>query len=344
MELRWGAIAVWVLALAMSGPAAAEAPAVPEPELIQALAACDAQHEPDACYRAAIDRFQDRIPLEQMAAVIERARPTCHSEAHELGRLAYARLGGLDPATAACSRSCASGCFHGVVAAHFTDHLAGASPAALRREMVAICGRPEVLQLHRKGSCAHAMGHVGLIVGAGQLEPALDLCGGFNPGALRDYCARGVFMEHRGGHSGGHASEDDLHSPCARFPRHAEACYRYQIAYMATRLKLERGLAAVAPLAAECRRPATAGVRRGCFRGIGFYFWPLVVNQPQALPQVCAAGSRGERAACVAGAVEKLKDYDLERGRQACAGLTAAQRPGCVHALERGFYALSDDP
>jgi len=73
--------------------------------------------------RALYDEYLDVIGANGILDGIEHVWPRCHEEAHDAGRVIFARVRDLGSSLRICADRCTTGCMHGVL----TEALAGAT-------------------------------------------------------------------------------------------------------------------------------------------------------------------------------------------------------------------------
>ena len=103
---------------------------------------------------------------------IERVWPKCHSEAHDLGKVIFARIREVGMSLRVCGDRCNSGCMHGVLMEAFAT-IGKASPhhmdlGVLRPAINDLCQRnPVMTASYSPGDCAHGVGHALMLLRAG---------------------------------------------------------------------------------------------------------------------------------------------------------------------------------
>ena len=209
------------------------------------------------------------------------------------------------------------------------------SPAEVQGELHSFCEGDLMSGLHRRGNCAHALGHAMMVVSGRDVGSSLEACSTYSNAAMGYYCATGVYMEYFTD-----PEELDLevllnlHYPCDKQTPYPAACYRYKSPLMLRALKGDG-----AALTKECLGLSGAR-RRGCFHGLGIAHLPLVFDHPAKLAQVCGQGSRDDRLLCVEGVVEKLADYDEDVARRSCSSLGGELAKVCNTAAAEKMYRL----
>lgn len=178
-------------------------PAAFGPEVAEAHAACARRGEDEkrACYEEALTR---RIAaegpdaalamLEGLSEVDGDAARDGHHHAHHIGLEAY-RLGdGLAEVFPRCTEAFASGCYHGVIQAHFLAHGAeGVDDAVLRETCEPYRGAAGDRWMLFQ--CLHGLGHGLALHLRGDLFEALASCDALPGRWERESCYGGAFMQ-----------------------------------------------------------------------------------------------------------------------------------------------------
>lgn len=340
MRARFG-IGAALLGLVLSAPAsiplrADPGAAVRRPDFEDALRRHTGPLRP--LYAAWVDRLGANGILD----AIEALHPQCHSEAHDLGKVLYERLGSVGEALRACDRRCHSGCMHGVLMEAFTATCS--VDGQLRFELLApaielTCRAEPMRSQYRAGDCAHGVGHALMFLSGYEVGRAVGACDGFREERMRYFCATGAYMEFV---TAGHADASltrAAFSPCDVHPYPA-ACARYLMPRLLHVELAEHGTAA--RVLALCERQA--GARRiGCIHGVGNAFMPWIARAGVGLDEVCARYEGAAAQACIEGVMERMGRYHPERARQVCAGMDPPARALCDEAVRHGMYGEDKD-
>ncbi len=281
--------------------------------------------------RAVFAKYIEALGAAAMLDALEETFSRCHHQAYDLGAVLYSSTRDLATSLEVCGRRCTGACMHGVIREAFGSK----SPAEVQGELHSFCEGDLMSGLHRKGNCAHALGHAAMVVSGQDLAKSLEACSAHPDAAMGYYCATGVYMEYFTD-----PEELDLevllnlHYPCDKQTPYPAACYRYKSPLMLRALKGDG-----AALTKECLGLSGAR-RRGCFHGLGIAHLPLVFDHPAKLAQVCGLGSRDERILCIEGVVEKLADYDEDVARRSCSSLDGELAKVCNTAAAEKMYRL----
>jgi hypothetical protein len=287
---------------------------------------------------------------------LEKANRYCHGEAHDLGKLIFARLHDVGQSLESCADACSSGCMHGVLMEFFTStestsdsthqHMAGAgqvhsaqlTAGDVAQRIPTFCESPAVTRMYGPGDCAHGVGHAAMFLSNYKIKDAMDLCERFTVYGLRFYCATGAYMEYR--IQPRFQMEYWQHGPlfpCENSPYPA-ACFRYVLT-SSIRWHYAQG-GTIETLASKCSGLA-GKFRIGCFHGIGFAHIPQLQRGQRTLAQVCGFGSRDDQTVCLEGAMEHLGQFNTSVPPERCESLTDWRRDVCRAAAARQKYDLS---
>ncbi len=308
--------------------------------------------------RALYETFLPRIGANGLRESIQAVYPTCHDEAHDLGKLIFARLRDVGASLESCADACASGCMHGVLMALFTDsasagaseyqhsaqrtgsehqHAAQVTSADVAAMIPTFCGNPALARMYSPGDCAHGVGHAAMFLSKYDIPAGIALCERFPIHALRYYCATGAYMEYR--ISPRSRSDYPIHGalhPCdkALYPA---ACFRYVMTNTIRWHYAKRGTLEM--LERECEG-LSEKYRLGCFHGIGNAHVSRIARGAITLVEVCGSGSRNDQTACVEGAMERLGKFTPAVAVERCESLTDWRRGVCQAAVTRKMYDM----
>ncbi len=290
-----------------------------------------AYHAKRASRREIFKKHLEPLGGEVILDYLEAIDPTCHAKAHPLGSAIYARTKDLGAALSICRRRCTAGCMHGVVREAFTDQ----TLEEIQGRLQEFCKSKKMLEIYKRGNCAHGLGHAIMLIAGYDLDEALDVCASFPEKPMDYYCATGAYMEYFEEAQVEEARGRSLHFPCTSERRHPAACYRYQARRMLKALSGD-----VEALAKECL--ALSGSRRlGCFHGLGVAVKFRVLRNPISLGKFCRHGTLDDQFLCIEGVIEKLADYDQDAALLACATLNETHTQVCRSAAKEKMYRLS---
>lgn len=312
-------------------------------EFLKAYRVSDQKHA-----RALYELFLPRIGANGLRQTIEAASPTCHDEAHDLGKVIFARLRDVGASLESCADACASGCMHGVLMEFFTDsgstggsghehqHSAQLTAADVAARIPTFCESQALTRMYSPGDCAHGVGHAAMFLSKYDIPAGIALCDQFPSYALRYYCATGAYMEYRLVRT---ASDLPIHGafyPCdkAAYPA---ACFRY-IQSISIGLDDTPG-GTFAKFVQHCEG-LTGKYRLGCFHGIGNAHMGRIARGRKAIADVCGAGTREDQTVCVEGAMERLGKFTPAIATRRCNSLSDWRREVCHAAASRKMYDM----
>ncbi|MEA2143449.1 MAG: hypothetical protein QOI64_1879 [Solirubrobacteraceae bacterium] len=261
-------------------------------------------------------------------------RAACHPIVHAIGHAAVARHGArLSDVYARGDPFCSAGYFHGATEQIVVDLGAERFVAAAGGLCADLGGHARHTIYHR--NCAHGIGHGFLLVLRGDLPEALQTCDTLDDPWEQRSCYGGVFMQNvmALGRSKYLRRSDPLY-PCADLAdRHRTMCYKKQAGYA---LFARNG--DIGAVFALCARVDHA-FRGACDEGLGtsvavHHLKEVFADRDlrRLTLDACALGARrADRAACVAGAVRALInfDHDVRRAAALCTTAAPALRAGC---------------
>ena len=316
-----------------------ERTALERQEFLRAYRNTDQRHA-GALYEA----FLPRIGANGLREEIQEAIPFCHAEAHDLGKVIFARLRDVGASLESCADACTSGCMHGVLMQFFAgsqsrdggghQHSMQLTAADVRGRIPTFCQSPEVTRMYRPGDCAHGVGHAVMFLSSYDIPAGIDLCERFSSEPLRYYCATGAYMEYAQTRS---ASDYSVHGglyPCqsALYPA---ACFRYVMNNTTLQHYFRGGT--LKTLERQCAG-LNGKYRLGCFHGIGFAHLERVAAGQATLAGVCGFGSRADQTVCIEGVMERLGRLNPAIAAQRCQSLIDWRRGVCDAAAARQMY------
>jgi hypothetical protein len=279
--------------------------------------------------RKVLEAWIPRLGVPGLLDALESGFPSCHDQAHELGKVAYATSRDMPGALRACQTRCVSGCMHGVLMEAFTER-----PGALRERIATLCDGDAFRRIHKKGDCVHGVGHGVAYVSDYDVPRALALCEALGERAYQYYCASGAYMQVFMTFQKQISARVD-HYPCDEAKRFAAACYRYKVFFMLARAAARgQGMEAVA---AECLG-LPSRVQPACFHGIGHASVGPVAQAPARIHEVCERGPAPAQWLCIQGVVEKLAELDEPAAQRVCAELHAKNAEVCQEATRNKLY------
>jgi len=293
--------------------------------------------------RVVFEKYFHKIGPERLIGLLEEKYPLCHNQAHDLGKVLFAETADLTTSIETCADGCSGGCFHGVLMEALKDfdpekeNESGGHVTLndLKEKMNSLCDDPTVNAIHRKGKCAHGIGHALERLSDYTIETALSHCKLFQNRMLEFYCAGGVFMEHDFVHGNAEANSKPLYYPCDTYTEFPAACYGYKTRHLIRSLGLEK-------LIKECISLEGAG-EVGCFYGIGLYHNTAVEENLKLLETLCSRGTTDDQYACIHGAIGKLTEIDIEKADAACKTILDEQREKYCEEIAR-LKAYSLEP
>lgn len=310
--------------------------------------------------RVLYERFLPRIGANGLRQSIQAVYPTCHDEAHDLGKLIFAKLRDVGASLESCADACASGCMHGVLMQLFTDsaslggaehqhlaessttgsehqHSAQVTPADVAARIPTFCERSELTRMYSPGDCAHGVGHAAMFLSKYDIPAGIDLCERFPTHALRYYCATGAYMEYRS--SPRSRADYPIHGglhPCEK-ALYPAACFRYVMTNTIRWHYAKRGT--LETLQLQCAG-LSGKFRLGCFHGIGNAHVGRIARGVITVAELCSFGSREDQTACVEGPMERLGKFTPAVAVERCESLTDWRRGVCQAAAARKMYDM----
>ncbi len=288
--------------------------------------------------RALYEEFIDVIGANGILDGIEKVYSGCHSQAHDAGKVIFARAKDISTALRICGDACYTGCMHGVLMEVFKgaegddeDHHVDIDK--LKPMLRDIClTNAEMTSSYGPGECAHGVGHSVMFLSGYLIPDALAACASFDDKKMEYYCADGAYMEYL---TAKDASDKSLFHPCDSFAYPA-TCMRTKVGLVGKKLD-KVGL----DLVAECKK-LEGRVRLGCFHGIGTSHAKIFVLGKLHIKDVCV-GSHDEQVACIEGAGEFMGKYFPENAESVCSELNSDLKNVCLTAGKHKLYSLDKD-
>lgn len=295
---------------------------------------------------ALYEQFLPRIGANGIREGIRTVYPSCHDEAHDLGKLIFARLRDVGASLESCADACASGCMHGVLMEFFTEgramdssshhHSSQLTAGQVGAQIPTFCDSPALTRMYSPGDCAHGVGHAAMFLSKYDIPAAIDLCERFPSYPLRYYCATGAYMEYRLVRTpGDYAVHGGLY-PCSSSPYPA-ACFRYVMTNTVRWQYSEGG--PIETLQRKCAE-LKGKYRLGCFHGIGNALVGRIALGRLTVADVCGFGGRDDQTVCVEGAMERLGKFTPVVAAKRCDALTDWRRGICQAAASRKMYDM----
>lgn len=275
---------------------------------------------------------------------IERVWPKCHSEAHDLGKVIFARVRDVGMALRICADRCNSGCMHGVLMEAFAT-IGKASPhhmdlSVLRPAIKDLCQRnPVMTASYSPGDCAHGIGHALMNLAGYEIPEALKACQGNENQAMEYYCATGAYMEYVTERDTKDAMTKNVLYPCDQYTYPA-ACARYKMVHVVRR-HYEAGKT-TEELRVLCSS-FTDAVRRGCFHGLGNGHMLLIAGGKIGIRPVCLSLDNVEEFVCIDGAMERMAKFHPDIAVRICDQLDGKNKATCLAAASRKMYDMKKD-
>lgn len=301
-------------------------------------------------------KYIELVPAEAILGFLEAEEATCHPQAHELGRAIFRKHKDINQALKICGNNCTNACMHGAIGDAFSDdavsHLSDShshnvshhdylpdSIDIMTDKMEAFCRQGTMAQLHKRGNCAHAMGHALMLKTDHDIGTSIKGCSHFNEPGMDYYCATGVYMQYNDNVTAKGTRNADIEQwganyPCNKFTAYPAACYRYIV----NEVKAERGLG-LEHLVILCGQLPDQ-TRAGCFHGLGAAYAPIINTYPSLLKVVCSAGNSNEQTLCIEGAIEKLADFNEQWAISTCELLDSKNKGICLAAAHGKMYRL----
>jgi hypothetical protein len=311
-------------------------------EFVKAYRTADRRHA-----GALYEKFLPRIGANGLREGIKTVLPTCHDEAHDLGKVIFSHLRDVGASLESCADACASGCMHGVLMQFFTDgrttdgsphqHSAQLTAADVASRIPTFCESQSLTRMYLPGDCAHGVGHAVMFLSKYDISAGIGLCERFPTYALRYYCATGAYMEYRLVRSPADYRTHGGLYPCdsALYPA---ACFRY-VMTNTVQWHFAKG-GTLETLESQCAG-LSGKYRLGCFHGIGNALAGRISRGRITVADVCGFGSREDKTVCVEGAMERLGKFTPAIAAERCEPLTDWRREVCQAAASRKMYDLS---
>ncbi len=296
--------------------------------------------------RSLYEEYIDVIGANGILDGIEKLWPKCHSEAHDLGKVIYAKLNNIGQSLSVCADRCYSGCMHGILMEAFSAYRVPDDPDGhidvekLKPAMAELCFRDkEMVSSYSPGDCAHGLGHALMFLSGYDVPEAVEGCELFEEPHMVYYCATGAYMEYVTENDKEDVKTQSLFYPCDEFDYPA-ACFRYKMVHVANRHYKNKGQ--VAELISECEK-FDGKFRLGCFHGLGNGHMPAIASGKMKISDVCLTGSEDEKFMCIEGSIERMAKYHRSLALRACNSLEGKHNDICMTAVGYGMYNMEKD-
>ena len=291
--------------------------------------------------RALYEEYINLIGANGILDGIEKVYNGCHSQAHDAGKVIFAKVKDVSASLRICGDSCNTGCMHGVLMEAFKtakvnddeDHI---DIDKLKPMLNEICVNNKEMQAsYGPGECAHGVGHALMFLSGYNIQNALSACANFDNKKLEYYCADGGYMEYDVVRESTDKDKSEFY-PCDTFDYPA-ACMRTKVGLVGKKLD-KVGL----DLVAECEK-LQGKVRLGCFHGIGTAHAKIFVLGKLHIKDVCGQGTADEQTACIEGAGEFIGKYFENSVAKVCGELEDIQKEICLAAGKHKLYSSDKD-
>ena len=313
-------------------------------EFLTAFKALKRRSEARPLYEAYIDS----IGANGILDMLEKANPKCHSEAHELGKVIFAKLKDIGQSLAVCANRCYSGCMHGVLMEAFANELKRNDPTGelhvnldeLKPLINELClQQKEMVSGYSPGDCGDGVGHAFMFLADYDIPKAVAACANFESKHLEYYCATGAYMEYITEHDSQDAKTKSMFYPCdeAAYPA---ACFRYKFVHV-----LKRHFAAKKSFEDSTKfcEEFAGKVRLGCVHGLGNGFMYSIYAGKVMFKAVCERWNAEEQFVCIEGVMERMAKYVPERARKVCDQLDGKNKETCLNAFNNQMYSMEKD-
>lgn len=294
--------------------------------------------------RPIYEEYIDIIGANGILDGIEKLSPKCHSEAHDLGKIIYARLKDIGKSLRVCADRCYTGCMHGVLMEAFAgvpvDEEGHVDVNALKPLMNDICFKNEqMIADYSPGECAHGIGHALMVLSGYIIPEAIELCNGYANPAMAYYCASGAYMEYVIVHDPEDAKSKSLFYPCDTYD-YPGACFWHKMLPVMTRNYKENRT--LDELRGDCEQ-LSGKFRLGCFHGLGNAHMSKIYRGKISIKEVCLHGTEEEQFVCIEGSIERMARYFEDRAVQICDQLEGKHKEVCLGAVKNKMNNVEKD-
>jgi len=294
--------------------------------------------------------------LEEMTVSDPTLLSQAHDLVHALGKYSFKHYGDAATAFSNCRETFQSGCYHGVMEAHFE-----ANPRVDPQALSQLCAgritggeQPPTLRFQ----CLHGLGHGLTFHFEHDLVKALAHCDYLLSTWDQGSCYGGAFMENailfwqqRTGGSGAvhqhvkdHKAfvkvEDPLY-PCTVFEeRYLHECYQMQTSNVLTMNGYNF------PEAFKVCDGASTRWRDTCYHSLGRDVSGYTLRDGAKSVEMCMVGSPAHRAFCFQGAVRNFIhiDWRTDKAMPFCASVPEESKASCFRAIGEELVFIHTDP
>jgi len=281
--------------------------------------------------------------------------PQAHDLAHLLGKYSFKHYGSAATAFSHCRETFQSGCYHGVMEAHFE-----ANPKVERDAIATLCsGAVTGAQVPAvRFQCLHGLGHGLTFHFEHDVNKALAACDYLPDTWDQNSCYGGVFMENAilfwqqrtGGHAALHQhvanhkpfikAEDPLYPCTALEERYLRECYQMQTSNVLTQNGYDFAAAFRVCDAAPLRWAST------CYHSMGRDVSGFTLRDGARSLEMCMLGAAANRSFCFQGAVRNFIqiDWKTDKALPFCASVPEATKAPCYQAIGEELIFIHTDP
>ncbi len=292
--------------------------------------------------------------LKELNAIVARTPALlgeAHTYSHELGRQAFVKYGSAKIAFPKCDQSFQSGCYHGVLEAHFQ-----VNPKVVPEEVATLCDVDAATKDPGfvRFQCVHGLGHGLLQHEKHDLQAGLKNCDYLKTDWDRRSCWGGAFMENiifardlADGHAHSSAAQhepslkaDDPHYPCnAIAAKYVEDCYLMQTSAMLMHNGYD-----FAKAAAECAKAPAANIPT-CYQSLGRDIAGQTLHNTAESLRTCSLPEVKNVGMCLVGVVKNFIDINWETDEAFvfCKSAPEAGKSDCYRAIGEQLQGLFTD-
>ena len=291
--------------------------------------------------RPLYEEYIDVIGANGILDGIDKVWPLCHDEAHDLGKVIFAKVKDIGIGLQICADRCYSGCMHGVLMEAFANvqkdgHI---DLETVKPKMDEVCKNERMAASYSPGDCAHGVGHALMYLAADNISEAIDACKTFDKYPMKYYCATGAYMQYTLDKEKEDAETKEAMYPCDSFDFPA-ACARYKLVYVMFRNT--RKQLPPSTLIKECEK-LSGKFRLGCFHGLGNAYMVYIRDGSVKITDVCLTGTEDEQFVCIEGVIERMAKYFPDKAKVVCDDLEGKNKETCLNAFKQGMYNMDKD-
>jgi len=267
----------------------------------------------------------------------------CHTVAHDLGKVIYAKLRDIGASLRVCSNRCYSGCMHGVMMEVIALQKEGKDEhinfEALEPVMKELCFENEEMKVYGPGECAHGIGHAIMFLSSYDIETTLETCNKFQDQHMKYFCADGAYMEYVGARDQGDAITKSLFYPCDQF-KYPAPCMRSKMGNVVIRFYLSNK--GISDIMNECEK-LEGKYRVACFHGLGNSHSKIIALNKLNINQICSSEIKKEKIACIEGALHFMGKYYADKVERVCEDVDEDMKELCLLAGTQKLYSFEKD-